>query len=375
MYDVMYDAIYVRLSVTCFYDGGVMMLKGFGKVVDGIKKGVQGVVSPASQFKEELSWDLEGDGVTLINARTQSGTLELQGTDQTVVTVKAEKRVYAPTDEEAEAFAQQVEVNVNLEGDQVIIGTEYPETPPDVSVSVSFKVTAPQSVATEFKTGSGDIEVSEVEGNVTANAGSGSLKIRKCKNTLDLQTGSGEIGVAECEGMVNVDSGSGGIKVQKHVGSANLHTASGKIRVTGIEGDLKATSDSGGITVRRSTGPLDLHALSGRISADQEALAGRANFKTSSGSINVKLGEGTAPVVASTNSGTITFSLPVDFTGELDAKTASGTIRCQFSLIADEKVKGHLKGRIGEGKGATLNLQTSSGNINVTAQGKLEIKV
>ena len=333
------------------------MFKGFGKVVDDIKKSVQGVVSPTAQFKEELSWDLEGDGVALIKAQTRSGALELQGADQTIVSVKAEKRVRAPTQEEAEAFAQQVEVNVELEDDEVVIDAEYPETPPDVSVSVSFKITAPQSVEVKFKTGSGNIKVSEVEGEVTADAG------------------SGEITVAECEGSVNADSGSGGIRLQKNIGAAVLHTASGKIRVTGIEGALKATSDSGGITVRNSVGALDLHALSGRISADLQSLMDHANFKTSSGSINVKVAEGAAPVVANTNSGGITVSLPVEFSGELDARTASGSIRCQFPLIADEKVKGHLKGRIGEGEGATLDLQTSSGNIQVTAQGKLETKV
>ena len=266
-------------------------------------------------------------------------------------------------------------MNVELADDEVVIDAEYPETPPDVSVSVSFKITAPQSVEVKFKTGSGNIKVSEVEGEVTADAGSGGLKISKCKNALDLQTGSGEITVAECEGSVNADSGSGGIRLQKNIGAAVLHTASGKIRVTGIEGALEATSDSGGITVRNSVGALDLHALSGRISADLQSLMDHANFKTSSGSINVKVAEGAAPVVANTNSGGITVSLPVEFSGELDAKTASGSIRCQFPLIADEKVKGHLKGRIGEGEGATLDLQTSSGNIQVTAQGKLETKV
>lgn len=351
------------------------MLKGFGKVVDDLKKSVQGVVSPAAQFKEELSWDLEGEGVSVVNARTQSGALDLQGVDQTIVTVKAEKRVRAPTQEHAEAFAQQVKVNVELEDDTVVIAAEYPETPPDVSVSVSFMIKAPPFVEAELKTGSGNIKVSEVGGKVIADAGSGGLKISKCKNTLNLHTGSGAITVAENSGQVNADSGSGGIRLQKNVGAAVLHTASGKIRVSGIEGDLEATSDSGNITVRNSVGALALHALSGRISAELQALVDRANFKTSSGSINVKLAEGTAPVVAITNSGSITLNLPVEFSGELDAKTASGTIRSQFPLIADEKVKGHLKGRIGEGEGVTLDLQTSSGDINITSQGKLETKV
>ena len=125
------------------------MFKGFGKVVDGLKKSVQDVVSKSAQFKEELSWDLEGEGVTLVKAQTQSGALELQGAEQTIIAVKAEKRVRAPTQEEAEAFAQQVDVNVELEDDEVVIDAEYPETPPDVTVSVSFKITAPQPVAVE----------------------------------------------------------------------------------------------------------------------------------------------------------------------------------------------------------------------------------
>jgi DUF4097 and DUF4098 domain-containing protein YvlB len=351
------------------------MFKGFGKVVDSIKKSVQDVVAKTVPFKEELSWDLEGEGVTLVKAQTQSGELEITGADQTIVSVKAEKRIHASTQEEAEAFAQQVEVDVELEDDEVVIDAQYPEPPEGVSVSVSFKIIAPKSVAVEFKTGSGGIKVSEVDGVVTADAGSGSIKVEKCKNTLDLQTGSGAITTSECEGQVNADSGSGNIRLQQLAGGAVVHTASGRIRVTGIEGALTATSDSGGITVRDSAGALDLEALSGRISADVQALEDHANLKTTTGSISVKLAEGIAPLAASTNSGSVSLSLPVEFSGELDAKTASGTIRCQFPIVAEEKVKGHLKGRIGEGEGALLDVQTSSGNINVTAQGKLETKV
>ncbi len=352
-----------------------MMFKGLGKVVDSITKGVKGVVSPTAQFKEELTWDLEGEGVELITAQTQSGALELQGADQTMVMVKAEKRVRAPTQEEAEAFAQQVALKVEVEDDEVVIGVEYPQPPPAVNVSVSFKITAPRSIEADFKTGSGDMKISGVEGRITAEAGSGAIKIGTCKNAMDLHTGSGGITVTECEGTVTADTGSGGIKLQKIIGSAVLHAASGKIRVTGIEGSLEAKSDSGGITLRNSIGAVDLQATSGRISAVLQTLMDRANFQTSSGSINVKIMEGAAPLVANSHSGGIIISLPVEFSGELDSKSASGTIRCQFPIVAETKVKGHLKGRISEGEGTTLDLQTSSGAIQVTAQGKLETTV
>lgn len=351
------------------------MFKGLGKVVDGIAKSVKGVVSSTAQFKEELSWDLEGEGVALITAQTQSGELELQGSDLTTVTVKADKRVRAPTQEEAEAFASQIEVKVELEDDEVVIDAVYPEPPPGVEVTVSFKITAPRSVEVDFKTGSGGTKISEVEGRVTAETGSGAIKLAKCKNAMDLQTGSGEIAVTEGEGQVAADTGSGGIKLQKIVGNAVLHTASGKIRVTGIEGTLEAKSDSGGITARNCIGAVDLQATSGRISAELQKLMDHANFQTSNGSINIKIAEGSAPLVASSSSGGISISLPVEFSGELDAKSASGTILCQFAIVAETKVKGHLKGRIGDGEGASLDLQTSSGSIQVTAQGKLETKI
>lgn len=350
------------------------MLKGFGKVFDDIKKSVKDVVAP-TQCKEEMAWDLEGEGVTLVKAHTQSGSLDLHGGELTTVNVQAEKVVKAPTQEEADAFAQQVEVIAECEGDTVVLDAQYPDPPDGVDVSVSFKITAPLSVNSKFATGSGSIQVTDVEGEVTLEAGSGGLKLRNCQNTMNLQTGSGEIAIAECNGHVYADAGSGGIKVQQHIGNALLHTASGSIRVTDIEGCLDAKSDSGHITLRNSVGTVDLTALSGRISADLQNVIDHANFKTSSGSINIKLMEGAAPLFARSNSGGISVSLPVEFAGELDARTASGSIRCQFPIFAEEKVQGHLKGRIGEGEGMVLDLETSSGSIQVTARGKFETKV
>jgi len=351
------------------------MLKGFGKVVDGLKKSVQNVISSNAQFKEDMSWELAGEGIAMIKAQTQSGSLEIQGADQTMTQVKAEKRVQAPTQEEAEAFAPQVEVHVAQEGDEIVMGVDHPEPPVGVSVSVSFQVAAPRQVAVAFETGSGGIKIADIDDEVNAEAGSGSIKVSKCKTAVDVQTGSGSITIAECEGKVDADTGSGSVRLQKIAGDASVHTASGKIRVTSIQGDLEAKTDSGTITVRGSEGAVDLQTSSGRISAELQNLVGKANFRTSSGSVNIKLLEGAAPITARTHSGSITASFPVEFSGNLDAQSVSGSIRCEFPIVAEAKVKGHLKGKIGQGEGPLLDLQTASGRIDITAQGKLETKV
>lgn len=93
-----------------------------------------------------------------------------------------------------------------------------------------------------FRSGSGNVKVEDIRGNVTAKTGSGNITGEKVEGTLDAKTGSGNITLEEFTGNGRMEAGSGNIKVEE-----------GK-----ITGDLALQTDSGNIKVELA-GKIQLH--------------------------------------------------------------------------------------------------------------------
>ena len=142
---------------------------------------------------EELDWSLDAVGVSAITARTPSGSISLQGTDQGQVIVHARKTVRAPTREKAEAFAREVQLHAERDNGQVQVYVEHPKLPGRYGVTVSYVISCPPGVNADLHTSSGGIKVEAIEGAVSAHTHSGGIKVLGPAGAADLHTNSGGI--------------------------------------------------------------------------------------------------------------------------------------------------------------------------------------
>ncbi len=130
----------------------------------------------------------------------------------------------------------------------------------------------PNGIELDFKTGSGNIEVSGVNIEVRSSTGSGNIDIEEVNGDVRANTGSGNITFQNVEGWLNANTGSGSIRLDGTKGDAKLNTGSGNIRSRDIEGELSMNTGSGNIDV--------VNAI----------ITGSSSFNTGSGTAEVSLG-------------------------------------------------------------------------------------
>jgi hypothetical protein len=100
----------------------------------------------------------------------------------------------------------------------------------------------------------GEVTVSNVDGDLTVDAGAADVRTSATGGRLLLDSGSGDIEVEGARGDVHIDTGSGDVEIRNvREGPLLADTGSGNVRGSGIEvGSLHVDTGSGDVTLGRS---------------------------------------------------------------------------------------------------------------------------
>ena len=354
-------------------------------------------------------------------AETRAGSISVVGSDMADCNVVATIIAQAPTEEEAQELAEQVQIKLEPVGTKLTIRAEQPHLKTNRSITVSFNITVPKQTNAECTSSYGSIEAKNLDGNVKGKTSSGSINAQNIRGSVQLDTSYGSITCRNISGQnTAASSSSGSITAEGIQGPAQLSTSYGSISCSGFSGgDIKVKSSSGKITLARASfGECDartsygsivcdelkgdsirLHSDSGSINVTTASAStigvstsyGRINCqqvttsdlsaKSGSGNINIACSQSTpAEIVAEvvTSYGSIDFASPPNFAGQVDLKTSYGSISTDLPItVTGEITKKQIQGRIGPrlrgdklapaeagGKGK-LHLQTSSGSIKL----------
>ncbi len=346
-------------------------------------------------------------GSTVI-AQTSSGSITITGAEVTDCSVVAQIRVQAPTEEEAQEIAEQVEIKLEPVGQTLTVEAEKPPRKRRRSISISYDITAPKQTNIDCTSSYGAIKLSNIDGNIKGKTSSGSISAEDIQGSAQLDTSYGSVTCRNITGdNIQLKSSSGSIRAENIVGPVNLNTSYGSITCDDISGgDIKLKTSSGNIRLSKASGgDCDAHTSYGSINIDEiksgllklhsgsgginvtEASADTADISTSYGRINcraltttditAKSGSGNIEIACSdlapaeikanvvTSYGSIDFETPPEFTGQVDLATSYGSIRTDLPItISGEISKKKLSGTIGQGNGK-LYLKTSSGSVKI----------
>ena len=280
-----------------------------------IRRGEVGVPGFQHEATVERTVDV-GPGATL-QVDNFAGTIEAQAVDGNQIRVVAIKHSPGAAD------LERIEVQIEQQGDAVLIRTRRPASLR--TASVSLQIQAPPGTALDLGTGAGSIEVEGFVAAVTANTSSGSINASGLVGDVALNTGSGGVTAESVAGTLRIDSGSGSLRVQGLSGSLEAHTGSGSIEVLGAEGNVRLDTSSG--TVEYEGTP-----------------AGECRFETGSGSIVLRL--------------------PAELDFRLQADAGTGGVNVEFEVEGRVTAR-HVEGVVGTGLEATIIADTSSGSIDV----------
>lgn len=292
------------------------------------------------------------------------GEVAVRGAAQKDVEIRASIRAAGSSREDAQRIVNLIEIQVDQSAAGVSVRTRYPGEHGgrrNMSYSVSYDITMPESAQLEVRNTFGGVAVSDVKNTIMVKNGHGGLRTRNGKGAQRLENNFGAIEVQDNAGDVTATNSNGAIRIADVAGSVDARSSFGSVTVDRTGQNVTVANSNGSITVTSAGGEARLTSSFGTISASGVAkgltvtgsngsvkaarIGGPANIRTNFGSIDVNGIEG--GVEAHNSNGAIklngvkgsarlitTFgSLSVtDLAGSLDATNSNGSV--QASLLA-----------------------------------------
>ena len=218
----------------------------------------------------------------------------------------------------------------------------------NVEVKASIGDVTLSNITGTVKARGGDIQISNVGGEVMAQASSsGDITLKGCQDNVDVQASIGDIDLTNITGTAKAKTGSSGtIQVTNVGGAVQAEASIGNLYFSDVKGSVWGrTGSSGNITLKNCQGGVDVMTSIGDIRAEVTSQLSRQWTVETSGS------------------GEITAILSPQIAINIDAQTNRGSISSDF-LVQGSEAKNSLKGTI-NGGGPLVKLRASSGNIRL----------
>jgi DUF4097 and DUF4098 domain-containing protein YvlB len=153
---------------------------------------------------------------------------------------------------------------------------------------LDFKV--PSNIEIIVNNSSGNVFATNIKyATCELSASSGDVKGINITANLKIVATSGDIRAEQINGNVRAKTTSGGLELKTVKGEIEADATSGNIRIDATEGNIDAGTTSGSIDIDGAKGIFALSSTSGDIEGKYVELTGNSTFKSTSGSIDIRL--------------------------------------------------------------------------------------
>jgi len=331
----------------------VFVLAGIGAVLffatNLIPNGISFENGPRVTASAEETKTLEVDGPVSLKVVDDAGDVSVTGADVEEVSISITKTGYGRTQSQAEEVLNSIEYKIEQKDNSITLTFDYPKSNTNINQNVDFVVTVPFETSVNVDAAFGELNVSDIQGDVVLDNQFGDITVDKVDGALKVNTNSGQIDVT------SVKAGSSDVEISSGFGTATLEQVNGA-----------------NITIESKSGKLDLENVRATKAMNLHTDFGNLVFKTGSA----------GTLEARTNSGSITLTA-VNVTGELtlrddfgditleQVKAASYDVESNSGSITVDGVKGSVRAHTGFGnidlknaENVSLDLDTNSGTID-----------
>lgn len=226
------------------------------------------------------SHEFEADNITSI-------TLEGKFCD---VFVKKGPKVMFNGVIEGSGDPEDYEITSDIRGSNLYIRVEKYSRGWDRMIRSDLKLEVPENVLLNIENSSGDIDVTGISGErIVIEATSGDIDIRGIEGRLQVGSTSGDLEIRQVRGSIIAKSTSGSQEYEEIVGDLETVSTSGDIDIDNYDGNVRAEATSGSIRLERGVGEMYLRTTSGDIDGYYVVLKGDAEFRASSGDVEIEL--------------------------------------------------------------------------------------
>jgi DUF4097 and DUF4098 domain-containing protein YvlB len=334
-------------------------------------------------------------GMSRITFDNPRGNVKVTGVDGTEVTVNGHKVIRAWSRRDADRSSENTPVELVPQGDRLLIRSNQERVPENQRISHDLEVTVPKGVTVEARGRVGDVEITDINGNVelasdradvrlTRIAGNARIEIGRSdliraieiKGRVDIQGGNGsDLELENIGGQVSITGGYRGTVELKHLaqpvqfdGARNT-----ELRAEAIPGRI--TMDLGQVSGLDIRGPLRL--VTGSRDIKLERFTQSLDLRTERGDIELQPGSLPLPIIdARSGIGRIDLVLPEKSTFELEATAERGEVVNDYGPQIQKDTEGRtamLKGKVGEGP--SIRLVAGRGSVSVRKEGSLPSQI
>ena len=235
-----------------------------------------------------------------------------------------------------------------------------------------LEVQLPAGQRLELHLGVGDVDISNVAGDLAVHVMAAPIVAERVTGTLRTHTSSGSVEVRGMEGTLDVHTTSGSVDLSRVRGTVKVHTTSGGLRLAGFTGGTVAAQVSSGSVVAQGMAVerLDIGVTSGTV-----RLGGvRAPFlraHSTSGNVDVALTADVKVAHIGSSSGNITLRVPRTLAARLDARSSAGapSVDADLPLRLIERTRTRLLADLGDASAAggtvRLDITATSGRVRI----------
>jgi DUF4097 and DUF4098 domain-containing protein YvlB len=245
-------------------------------------------------------------------------------------------------------------IDIKVEGGKLYAVASLKNQRAQQRLNISFKISAPKQVNSDWRTSGGCIRISDLYGSHNFRTSGGSLTVQNISGNVVGRTSGGSITVTNSRDNINLTTSGGSITATDCSGNITLRTSGGSVRLTNLNGDINATTSGGSVRADNISGALQAGTSGGSMNLN--GISGNLDARTSGGSITATMETVSNFVTLSNSGGSINLTIPV---GNYDLKARGNNVQTSgltnFSGRMDNK---NLEGRIGNG-GAKIELSTS----------------
>ena len=195
---------------------------------------------------------------------------------------------------------------------------------------ISWTLAVPSGVSVDINSGTGAIEIKDVNVDGKLNSGTGKIAVENIEGALDMNSGTGAVYAKNCEGAIKMNSGTGSVRASNVSGAINANSGTGSVSGSNLDVDGSSVFNSG-------TGSVNV-SLAAELEGDITVNSGTGSATLDFNGHDI---EGTIVMSCNKKSGSI--SAPFSFDSE--------QIRNNKTMVKTANRGGSQKVKVGTGTG------------------------
>jgi hypothetical protein len=224
--------VVVALAIAC-----CCALLAAALLLGGIRVGSTDWGGATSLYQERTEYSFTAGDAPTLEIDNATGPVTVRAGEGNAIEVVAIKRAMRRSD------VDRNEVDLVPKDDGLIVKAW--QMPGVRGASVSLEITAPPDTRVEVHNGTGTIDVTGFRNGASIETGTGDLTVIDVWGEIDAHAGTGSISVRGAAGPVSMDTGTGSLHYEgAPQGPCRFDVGTGSIRLA-LPGDLSATVDLG----------------------------------------------------------------------------------------------------------------------------------